>query len=266
MILLIKEANLIINFVISDKTTIYPYCDIIVSMRLDIYLTKHHNIQSRNKASELIKSKKILVDGKIVTKPSFIVDDSCNIKIEEDQFFVSRAAYKLKYFLEEFNIDVSNKDALDIGSSTGGFTQILLHNNVNTVTCVDVGDNQLHESIRNDKKLIVVENTDIRDFTPNKTYEVVTCDVSFISILNIIDHIHRLSSNEIIILYKPQFEVGREVKRDSKGVVKDEKSINQARDKFISYTKQLGWRLTNSQKSKITGKSGNIEELYHFLK
>ncbi|MEA3353687.1 MAG: TlyA family RNA methyltransferase [Campylobacterota bacterium] len=235
-------------------------------MRLDIYLTKHHNIQSRNKASELIKSKKISVGGRIVTKASFDVDENSNIKIEEDEFFVSRAAYKLKYFLEEFNINLSNKDALDIGSSTGGFTQILLANNVNSVTCVDVGNNQLHETIKNDKKIIVEENTDIRDYKPKKKYEVVTCDVSFISILYIINDIDRLSKNEIIILYKPQFEVGRGVKRDSKGVVKDKKAIDEAREKFLSTTKQLGWKLKYSQKSKITGKSGNSEELYYFLK
>jgi len=233
-------------------------------MRLDIYLTKKHDIQSRNKAQELIKSKKVLVDDKIIVKPSFIVEDNHTVKIEQDEFYVSRAAYKLKYFLEENDIKVTNNVALDIGSSTGGFTQILIASDVKSVTCVDVGSNQLHPSIKNDKRIIVKENTDIREFESVKKFDVVTCDVSFISILNIIEDIDRLSSNKIIILYKPQFEVGRNVKRDSKGMVLDDKTMRECRDQFMFKTKELGWNLIISQQSKLAGKSGNVEELFYF--
>lgn len=98
-------------------------------MRLDLYLTKTFNIQSRNKACELIKSDKVKIDGIIISKPSFNVEQNHKIEILEDDFYVSRAAYKLKYFLEELpNFILKNKNALDIGSSTGGFTQILLEN------------------------------------------------------------------------------------------------------------------------------------------
>ncbi|MEA3554108.1 MAG: TlyA family RNA methyltransferase [Campylobacterota bacterium] len=233
-------------------------------MRLDIYLTKKHNIQSRNKAQELIKSKKVLVDDNIIVKPSFKVEDENIVKIDQDEFYVSRAAYKLKYFLEENHIDILDNDALDIGSSTGGFTQVLLLSDVKSVTCVDVGSNQLHDSIKDDKRIIIKENTDIRDFISEKKYELVTCDVSFISILNIIEDINRLSSNKIIILYKPQFEVGREVKRDSKGMVLDNKAILECRDQFILKTQELGWNLIKSEQSKLAGKSGNVEELFYF--
>lgn len=235
-------------------------------MRLDIYLTKFYNIQSRNKAQELIKSKKIFIDEKIVTKPSFIVEDNHTITIDEDQFFVSRAAYKLKYFLEDNNIELKNKDALDIGSSTGGFTQILLLNDIKCVTCVDVGSNQLHKSLKDDKRIIIKENTDIRKFQNKDKYDVVTCDVSFISILYIIDDINRLSKDKIIILYKPQFEVGRTVKRDRNGVVQDEDAIDVCREQFLETTKKLGWKLILSNQSKLSGKSGNIEELFYFEK
>ncbi len=235
-------------------------------MRLDLYLTKNHNIQSRNKASELIKSKKVLVDGKIITKPSFIVSESNNITVDTEDFYVSRAAYKLKYFLEENDISVKNLNALDIGSSTGGFTQILLQNGVKSITCVDVGSNQLHPSIKEDERITVQENTDIRKFHTDKKFDLVTCDVSFISILYIINDIDRLSSDKIIILYKPQFEVGREVKRDSNGVVQDEAAINQAKEKFLEMTKKLNWKLQIIQKSKLIGKSGNQEELFCFHK
>lgn len=233
-------------------------------MRLDIYLTKHNNIQSRNKSNELIKSKKVLVDGKIVTKPSFNVEEGSEITITLEDFFVSRAAYKLKYFLEEFPIDVKNKVALDIGSSTGGFTQILLANGVKEVTCVDVGTNQLHPTLKSDTRIKIQENTDIREFHPNKQYDVVTCDVSFISILNIIKDIDRLSRDKIILLYKPQFEVGKSVKRDSKGVVLDTQAIKESREEFLSIVSQMNWNLIYNQQSKLSGKSGNTEELFYF--
>lgn len=233
-------------------------------MRLDIYLTKHHNIQSRNKAQELIKSKKVLVNKKIITKPSFIVEENSSIQIDEEDFFVSRAAYKLKYFLEDNLIDLTNHTALDIGSSTGGFTQILLSSNVKSVTCVDVGSNQLHDNIKYDKRISIKENTDIREFISDIKFDIVTCDVSFISILNIIDDINRLSHNKIVILYKPQFEVGRDIKRDSNGVVLDKIAINSCRDQFLLKTKSLGWKLIIAQDSKLAGKSGNVEELFYF--
>ncbi|RXJ97610.1 TlyA family rRNA (cytidine-2'-O)-methyltransferase [Arcobacter sp. CECT 8986] len=237
-------------------------------MRLDQYLTKNSEIQSRNKATELIKSNKIKVNEVIVSKPSFIIENPDLVKIEilEEDFFVSRAAYKLKYFLDEINIDLENKNALDIGSSTGGFTQILLLNKVKKVSCVDVGSNQLHEKIKENKKIKFFENTDIRDFNSDEIFEIVTCDVSFISIHNILNDINRLSKDKIIILFKPQFEVGKNVKRDKKGVVKDKNAINLARKKFIDETISLNWKLIYNSKSKLQGKDGNEEELFYFSK
>ena len=236
-------------------------------MRLDIYLTKTFNIQSRNKACELIKSDKVKIDGVIITKPSFNVEDDHNIELLEDDFYVSRAAYKLKYFLEELeNFDLKNKNTLDIGSSTGGFTQILLENSVSKVTCVDVGSNQLHERIKYDSKISFFENTDIRAFKSDEIFDIVTCDVSFISILHIIEDINRLSSKDIIILFKPQFEVGTKVKRDKKGVVKDKNAILKSREDFLNYTQKLNWKLKYSSMSKLQGKDGNEEELFYFSK
>lgn len=235
-------------------------------MRLDLYLTTAFNIQSRNKASELVKSNKVKCDGVIITKPSFNVEEYHNIEILEEDFYVSRAAYKLKYFLNEIKLDLSNKNALDIGSSTGGFTQILLEKDVRKVTCVDVGSNQLHERIKEDKRISFFENTDIRDFKSDENFDIVTCDVSFISILYIIEDINRLSSQDIIILFKPQFEVGTNVKRDKKGVVKDKKAIEIARQKFLDKTIELNWKLNYSSFSKLQGKDGNEEELFYFSK
>ena len=235
-------------------------------MRLDIYLTKWFELQSRNKASELIKSKKVFVGGKIVTKSSYDVKDDDEVTLNEEEFFVSRAAYKLKYFLETIKVNLEDLDVLDIGSSTGGFTQILLQNGIKSVTCVDVGSNQLHEIVKKDPRVIVQENTDIREFSPKKQYDLITCDVSFISILNIIEDIERLSKEKIILLYKPQFEVGRDVKRDKTGVVVDTKAIEEVRERFLDTTKKYQWYIQNNEKSKLAGKSGNVEELFYFIK
>ena len=235
-------------------------------MRLDLYLTKNFNIQSRNKANELIKSNKVKVNGLIISKPSFIVEDDHEIVLLEEDFYVSRAAYKLKFFLEELNLDLKNSLALDIGSSTGGFAQILLENNVKSVTCVDVGSNQLHERVKLDSRVVFFENTDIRDFKSDQVFDIVTCDISFISILNVIDSINSLNFKKFIILFKPQFEVGTNVKRDKKGVVKDKKAITKARDNFLAKTLSLNWKLIYSNKSKLQGKDGNEEELFYFSK
>ncbi|MCT7575104.1 TlyA family RNA methyltransferase [Aliarcobacter butzleri] len=236
-------------------------------MRLDMYLTTNFNIQSRNKATELIKSNKVKCDGEIITKPSFNVLDFHKIELLEDDFYVSRAAYKLKFFLQELkNFDLRDKNALDIGSSTGGFTQILLENEIKKVTCVDVGTNQLHERIKYNDKINFFENTDIRNFESDEIFDIVTCDVSFISILNIIDAINTLASKDIIILFKPQFEVGSNIKRDKKGIVKDNNAIQKVRDNFLNKTNILNWTLKYSNISKLQGKDGNVEEFFYFSK
>ena len=236
-------------------------------MRLDLYLTTNFNIQSRNKALELIKSDKVKIDGSIISKPSFNVEQNHKIEILEEDFYVSRAAYKLKYFLQELkHFELKDKNTLDIGSSTGGFTQILLENGVLRVTCVDVGSNQLHERIKHNSKINFFENMDIRNFQSEENFEIVTCDVSFISILNILADINRLASKDIIILFKPQFEVGTNVKRDKKGVVKDKNAILKAKENFLSKAFSLNWKLNYNSISKLVGKDGNEEEFFYFSK
>ena len=235
-------------------------------MRLDQYLTQNFKIQSRNKAQEIIKSKKVKVDGKTILKPSFIVEENSKIQLLEEDFYVSRAAYKLKYFLDDIKLDIKNLTALDIGSSTGGFTQILLEKGIKKVVCVDVGSNQLHQTIKDNQKIEFFENQDIRTFNSQTLFNIITCDVSFISILNILNDINRLANDKIIILFKPQFEVGTNVKRDKKGVVKDKKAILNSRIKFLDACKLLNWKLNCSQASKLEGKDGNEEELFYFSK
>jgi 23S rRNA (cytidine1920-2'-O)/16S rRNA (cytidine1409-2'-O)-methyltransferase len=234
-------------------------------MRLDKYLVEKGFFESRNRALDAIKRGKVFVDG-VVAKASYKCSEETNIDIDEEKFYVSRAAKKLELFLEEYEMDLTGKRAVDIGSSTGGFVQILLENEVASVACVDVGSNQLHHSLRDKEKVAIFEETDVRDFQPSEAFELVTCDVSFISILQIIDDINRLASKEMILLFKPQFEVGRAVKRDSRGVVVNVEAIAEAKEKFEAKTRELGWEMCYSTTSKLTGKSGNIEYIYHFRK
>jgi len=235
-------------------------------MRLDKYLVDEGYFESRNRATEAIKNGIVLVDGK-KAKPSSKIDANTIVEVQESKFYVSRAGRKLESFLDEHPIELENKKALDIGSSTGGFAQILVEQGVSRLDCVDVGSDQLHISLRDKPQLHLYEETDIREFEPSSEYDVITCDVSFISILQIIESIDTLASKgtDIIILYKPQFEVGKDVKRDSKGVVVDIDAINKTKERFEQKAKDLGWSLITSNKSKITGKEGNQEYIYHFI-
>ena len=236
-------------------------------MRLDKYLVEEGYFESRNRAHDAIKAGKVKVDGK-VPKASQKIDENTSVEVEDEKFYVSRAARKLENFLAEYAINFKDKRALDIGSSTGGFAQIVLENDVTMLSCVDVGKDQLHISLRNEKRLSLYEETDIRDFKVEEAFELVTCDVSFISILQIIEDIDRLAKEgtDIIILYKPQFEVGKDVKRDSRGVVQDADAIARRKEAFEAEAKKLGWELKYQALSKVTGKEGNQEYLYHFVK
>ena len=236
-------------------------------MRLDKYLVEEGYFESRNRAHDAIKAGQVTVDGK-KPKPSAKIDENSLVEVADEKFYVSRAARKLENFLAEYAIDFKDKSALDIGSSTGGFAQIVLENGVASLSCVDVGSDQLHISLRENEKVSLYEETDIRDFKSDKTFEVITCDVSFISILQITDDINRLSQKgaDIVILYKPQFEVGKDVKRDSKGVVQDLDAIARRKEEFEAETKRLGWEEKYQAESKVQGKEGNQEYLYHFVK
>jgi len=233
--------------------------------RLDQYLVENNLVDSRNKAQQLIKDSKVTVDKKVITKASFKVSDEL-VELDDEHVYVSRAAYKLKNFLPLLPFSVSGMNALDIGSSTGGFTEVLLLNDVKTVTAVDVGSAQLHERLRSDPRVISVENQDIRNFTSETSYELITCDVSFISLHHILDAINNLASKYMILLFKPQFEVGKDVKRDKNGVVMDKKAIAAAMLKFEDSCTLLGWKKVLMEASSITGKEGNIEYCYCYEK
>lgn len=235
-------------------------------MRLDSYLVENGLVESRNKAQQLIKENAVSVDGKIVDKVSLDIVEGMVVEVADTEMYVSRAAIKLKGFLPYTEWNIKGLRALDIGSSTGGFTQILLENGVASVTCVDVGSDQLHPSLRSDPRVSVYENTDIRTFSSEEPFDLVTCDVAFIPLELILESIDVLASRYIILLFKPQFQVGREVKRDKNGVVKDDKAIGKAMIRFEDTCALLGWKLVAKEVAHISGKEGNQETCYGFVK
>jgi 23S rRNA (cytidine1920-2'-O)/16S rRNA (cytidine1409-2'-O)-methyltransferase len=220
-------------------------------MRLDLALVEKYGF-TRNKARQLIESGLVSFQEKLIQKPAFDVNDLGHIQMREDKriHWVSRSAKKLEGFFEKFNIQYSTFNiagtcCLDVGSSTGGFTQVLLEHGVRHIDAVDVGTDQLHHSLRDDPRVTSYEQTDIRDFTPksqtsqdshNPEYDIIVCDASFISLLDIIDAILSLAGEhtEIILLYKPQFEVGAKNLRKT-GVPKNEKCILESMKRFESY-------------------------------
>lgn len=234
-------------------------------IRLDVLILKKNLTPSLHRATALIMAGKIIVNGKIIIKPGFPVQDSAQIFIKDSREFVSRGGIKLKKILEELAIDVKNKVCLDVGVSTGGFTDCLLKNGAKKVYCVDVGYGILDFKLRNDPRVVNIEKTNIRYFDKNYLKDEIdlsTIDVSFISLEKVLPVVAKLmkTGGEIIALVKPQFEAPKGSAK--KGVVGDEKIRNQAIEKIKNFSKEIGLKLLGETSSPIKGPKGNLE---HFL-
>ncbi len=239
-------------------------------IRLDIYLEKNKYLESRKKAKDHILKGQVLVNSKPVKKPSFLVSKDDLVEVLNVDKYVARSAHKLLQAFSDFSIDCNNCIALDVGSSTGGFTQVLLEKGASKVYALDVGKKQLHESLRNRKEVVSIENQDIRtidrDFFTHKI-DFVTCDVSFISITKVLHPIFNILSSKGrgVFLIKPQFEVGRE-KIGKKGLVKSEKDRQESLEKVIDKIKEVGFAVLGSIQSSLLGSQGNVEYLVYITK
>ena len=181
-------------------------------VRLDLYLVEHNYVPSRSKASEMLKNNKVFVNNKLVNKPSFEVDEIDIISISENDIlkYVSRGGLKLEKAINDFSLNLDGLTILDIGASTGGFTDCALQNNAKKVYALDVGNNQLHESLLNNDKVINLENTNFKDVTKDmfdKHIDLYVCDVSFISIQTILKKLKEayflnIVQNQIMFLKK----------------------------------------------------------------
>lgn len=226
-------------------------------MRLDVYLVNENFFTSRSKAQEEIKAGHIKVNGKIIMKPNFDVD-SPQIEIIDMCPYVSRGGYKLEAAIKNFHLCFDNKVVLDIGSSTGGFTDCSLQHNAKVVYSVDVGSFQLAEKLRNDSRVKLYENTNILDFTPPEKIDILVMDVSFVSVEHLIPALLHLidDNNYLVLLIKPQFEVGKMV---GKGVIRDKKVHLKVLEQVDSYLSSNGLFINKLAPSPIKGGSGNIE-------
>jgi len=233
--------------------------------RLDSYLVEIGECPSRESAKRLVMAGKVLVNEIVISKGSHIVKDSDIIRIKEKQKFVSRGGHKMEKALEVFPVDVSNLSILDIGASTGGFTDCLLKNGAKEVCAVDVGYGQLHWSLRNDDRVKVLERTNARYLTPEileKKYDAAVCDASFISLKLLLPPIDECTNEGafFIGLIKPQFECGKE--NVGKGVIKDEKIHADTIESVIGFiNSNTSFNVLQLDFSPITGPKGNIEFL-----
>ena len=222
-------------------------------MRLDDKVKEIFNI-SKTKAQKYIREGIVKIDDKIITKPGYILKDEeknnkkeYNIEIIEEKnkyIYVSQGALKLKKAVEEFNLQeiLKNNICIDIGSSTGGFTEILLENCVKKVYSIDVGTSQLDEKLKKNNKVISIENTDFRNIQidkenkfQNDNIDTIVGDLSFISLKKIIDKIVEIEPKNIILLIKPQFEVGENIARIYNGVIDDKKKHIEIIEDIICY-------------------------------
>jgi 23S rRNA (cytidine1920-2'-O)/16S rRNA (cytidine1409-2'-O)-methyltransferase len=227
-------------------------------LRLDIYISQKEGF-SRSKAQSLLKNGQIEINGKTNIKSSEIIENEIEYKILKERVYVSRAGDKLNLFLDNLSFDLKGLKALDIGASTGGFTEVLIEKGVDEVYALDVGTLQLSQKLRENPKIKSIENMDIRNFKTDEKFDLITCDVSFISLRSILSEIKRLAKDRVILLFKPQFEVGREIKRDRNGVVKDEKAIKKSLEDFLELLKDFHFSVERVEKSLLLGKKGNIE-------
>jgi 23S rRNA (cytidine1920-2'-O)/16S rRNA (cytidine1409-2'-O)-methyltransferase len=236
-------------------------------MRLDVKLSQLYDI-SRQKAQDALEEQRILVNGKTVTKSSMEVSESDVIElIRRKSEFVSRAGYKLEEILEKHQLDVTGFDCIDIGASTGGFTDCLLQRKAASVTAVDVGTMQLHPTLRNDPRVVVMENTNARTILPEQfpiLFDLLVMDVSFISVKLLIEPLIKLvkPQGKFIILIKPQYEVGDKY-LNKHGIVKDEKRVNRMLNEYRVLFKQLNISISDCHKTALTGRDGNQEYIFY---
>jgi len=229
--------------------------------RLDKELLSRRLVQSRSQAESYIKLGSVFVNKKQITKPGFMVDSTDTLSINSAQY-VSRAALKLASIAEQFILDFRGKTVLDVGSSTGGFTDYALQHGATKVIAVDVGTDQLHPSLHGDPKIELHEKTDIRDFSTDQNIDIVVADVSFVSLRLILPSVAKLvsSNSNLVIMCKPQFEAGRD--QINKGVIKNSAIRRQILKDFETWLTTNGFVILNKADSHVAGTKGNVERFY----
>jgi 23S rRNA (cytidine1920-2'-O)/16S rRNA (cytidine1409-2'-O)-methyltransferase len=233
-----------------------------MKIRLDQELVRRQLVATRSQAESYIRLGKVAVNGRVITKPGHFVTTTSKIKLDEDEQFVSRAALKLKSVTDKLKLDFVNKTVLDVGSSTGGFTDFSLRRGARKVIAVDVGTDQLHPKLRADDRIELYEKTDIRDFRTENKPDIILIDVSFISLREILPYVAQYLADpntQIVAMLKPQFETGARSK--NAGVIKNDTERRKILRDFENWTKKL-FIIVDKADSEVAGAKGNLERFY----
>lgn len=234
--------------------------------RLDVLLVKRGLVESREKAKAIIMSGNVYVDDMREDKAGSMFDEKANLIVKGNVLkYVSRGGYKLEKALEKYEIQLDDKTCMDVGSSTGGFTDCMLQNGAQKVYAVDVGTNQLVWKLRQDPRVVCMEKTNIRYLLPKDIQDEITfisIDVAFISLTKVLNPVKDLLSEngQVVCLIKPQFEAGRE-QVGKKGVVRDKNVHEDVINRIINFSIEIGFEVLNLDFSPIKGPEGNIEYL-----
>jgi 23S rRNA (cytidine1920-2'-O)/16S rRNA (cytidine1409-2'-O)-methyltransferase len=234
----------------------------VTKQRLDVAMAARGLATTRSQAESAIRLGQVKVNGRVVNKNGTLVDETDVILSAQDSHFVGRAALKLKSAAETFKLDFAGKTVLDVGSSTGGFTQYALERGAAKVIAVDVGTDQLHPSLRGDTRIELHEKTDIRDYVAHEPIQMVVGDVSFISLREILPHVATMVTpqTDIVAMVKPQFEAGQSSLKH-KGVIKNDKMRREILKDFETWAQQR-FRIVAKADSEVPGGKGNVERFY----
>ena len=238
-----------------------------IKQRLDQALVEQGLTSTRSQAESWIRLGKVFVDGRIVTKPGYFVGEAQKLELKAEEQYVSRAGLKLASVAQALKLDFRDKVMLDVGSSTGGFTDYALQHGARKVIAIEVGTNQLHHSLVGHPKIELHEQTDVRDVDElSSTPDIVVIDVSFISLRDVLPHIATLCSKKtaIVAMVKPQFEATA-ASLKHKGVIKNDRMRRDILRDFENWTRQY-FVIIDKADSQISGAKGNLERFYKLLK
>lgn len=233
-----------------------------MKQRLDRYIVENRLTNSRSQAENYIRLGRVTVNGEAIKKCGFIVSTVDKVVLNIPEQYVSRAGLKLASVSNNFHLNFMGKVVLDIGSSTGGFTDYALRHGARMVYAVDVGTDQLHPSLRGNDQIKLYEKTDIRNFIPPETIDIILADVSFISLREILPHVAKTAMNKrtlLVAMVKPQFEAGRN--QTNRGVVKNNAVRRRILSDFEIWARQY-FSIIDKRDSSISGAKGNVERFY----
>ncbi len=227
-------------------------------VRLDKALVQLGLVTTRSQAESYIRLGRVRVSGRLITKSGYFVHDLSLVELDQPEQFVSRAGLKLASVADKLAVDFRGKLVLDVGSSTGGFTDYALSRGARRVICVDVGTDQLHPKLRRDARVELHEKTDIRDFVTNQPVDIILIDVSFISLREVLPHLAELATRQtqVVAMVKPQFETGNRLKNH--GVIKNDTERRRILHDFEQWAKRY-FLLRAKADSAVAGARGNRE-------